>query len=193
MSTPKAKPHAGGRGVLESTGTRASDSDKDNTAAEHDAPDVNPALRLVPCAATGELSGDKPALIPAGEYQLRMNHWETAIYLGRAQKVVLHFTVCDMGPFFGIKLMRYYNVERIIGKPGKHGRFKVRWNHDLVRDYSALFPEPRRLDRIDLDHFASVIVVGRVETVTTTTRQKPLPASAQYSVVRELLRLEAGH
>lgn len=152
-----------------------------------------PRLTVVRPAAAGELSGDKPALIPPGEYQLRFTHWQTAILWGRSHKVILHCIVCDLGPHFGVKLRRFYNVEKIIGRPCKDGRFKVGWNHDLVREYAQLLPMPHRLDRLNLERLESLLIVGRVETTTTTARQKRLPDALHYSVVRELLRVEAGN
>ncbi|OOG38178.1 hypothetical protein B0E51_15175 [Rhodanobacter sp. C05] len=124
---------------------------------------------------------------------MRLTHWQTAILWGRSQKVILHFTVCDLGPHFGVKLQRYYNAEKIVGRPCKYGRFKLGWNHDLVREYALLLPMPQRLDRLHLERLQSLLIVGRVETTTTTARQKRIPDALQYSVVRELLRVEAGN
>ena len=141
----------------------------------------------------GELSGERPPLIAPGEYQLRLTHWDTAIMWGRSHKVALHFQVCSVGEYFDTKLVRYYNVERIVGKPTRHGKFKVRWNQDLVRDYCRLLPAPSRLDRIDLARLTRVVVIGSVRTVSTTSRQRPLAPVLHYSVVSELLRVEAGN
>lgn len=182
------KSNAGGRGASDRGDTPESATGAPHTRVARQVP----SLTLVEDIASGELSGEKPALVPPGEYQLRLTHWETGIVWGRSQKVILHFLVCDVGIHFGTKLARYYNVEKIVGKPGRFGRFKVRWRHDLVRDYCTLFPTPQRLDRIDLDRLAHTILAARVETVTTTARQKTLPPALQYSVVRELLRIEAG-
>ena len=64
--------------------------------------------------------------IPDGNYQLRFDYYETAIHFGKACKVILHFTVLDFGKYFETKLSRYYTVERLIGKHGKNGRFKIK-------------------------------------------------------------------
>lgn len=147
---------------------------------------------VVQLVAAGELTDERPALIPPGEYRLRLTHWQTAILWGRSHKVVLHFTVCDIGPHFGAKISRYYNVEKVVGNPSRNGRFKLRWNHDLVREYAMLLPMPQRLDRLYLERLKSLLIVGRVATTSTNARQKRIPDALQYSVVRELLRIEIG-
>jgi hypothetical protein len=153
---------------------------------------IDNVVNLPVALGGGELVGEQPALIPEGDYQLRMTHWQTAVMWGRSQKVILHFTVCDPGEHFGVKLQRYYNVERIIGHPTKSRRFRVRWNQDLVREYCRLFPAVNRLDRVDLDRLTRVVVTGRVKTVTTSSKQKTIADAVQYSVVCELVRVEAG-
>lgn len=184
MNPSKAKPHAGGRGASDNASARESVSGSHHTAR---------ALRAVPCTPTGELAGDKPPLVPPGEYHLHLTHWQTAILWGRSHKVALHFRICDVGPHFGTKLARWYNVEKVKGRPSLRGHFKLRWKHDLVRDYCALIPDLKRLDRLHLERLEPLVIVARVETVTVDSRQKSIPELLQYSVVRDLLRIEAGH
>ncbi len=148
-------------------------------------------LTIVPDTGVGELIGDKPALIPPGKYHLRMTHWQTAIMWGRSRKLILHFTVCDMG-HCGVKLERYYNIERIIGNPAINGRFKASWRSDLMHEYCTLLPPPLRPDRICLERLKPLLIVGNVKTVTANAKQKRIPDALHYSVVSELLHVEAG-
>lgn len=139
----------------------------------------------------GEIDGPLPALIPPGEYQLALSHWTTYRLFGRAPKLALWFKVVDMGPHFGALLARHYNVRALKGKPGRHGGFKAAPGCDLVRDYARLLSLPARFDRFNLQALKSRIALGRVDTVKTTARQQELAPAVRYSVVRELLRLEA--
>lgn len=147
-----------------------------------------PKLTVV---ASNDGEVELPALIPAGEYQLRLTHWTTYTLYGRSPKLSLWFTVITQGNCFGTVLARHYNVLRLIGKAGRGGRFKAPAGGDLVRDYARLLALPGRFDRLNLEQLKRHVVVGNVGTVTTTARQKSLAPAVQYSVVRELLRLEA--
>ncbi len=155
-------------------------------------PEASTRLHVVPTSGAGELHGEKPPLVPPGRYLLRFSHWETAIIWGRSHKLILHFTICDVGPYFGTTLRRYYNVTKVVGRPGKHGNFKIGWKHDLVREYARLLPLPSRADRLNLDRLSSILIVGQVDTTKTSARQKDIPEALHYSVVRELLKVEAG-
>ncbi|HEY1891982.1 MAG TPA: hypothetical protein VGG63_16380 [Steroidobacteraceae bacterium] len=138
-----------------------------------------------------ELDGDRPALVEPGEYDLRFLHHETLILFGRASKLVLWFKIISMGsPYFDtVKLARFYNVKRIIGRPGRHGRFKVGFNSDFMREYGRLFRPPSRLDRISMSAFERAIIVGRAKTVTRGSDQTAIPEGLQYSVLEELTGL----
>lgn len=139
-----------------------------------------------------QLDGEQPALLPPGEYQLRFDYHETAVMFGRAPKLVLWFTVITPGPFFDqARVPAFYNVRRLIGRPARHGRFKVGFKSSFLRDYFRLFTTPaNRLDRIPMSVFKTAIIVARVRTVTTGSDQTTIPEPLRYSVVDELLRVE---
>jgi len=139
----------------------------------------------------GEVSGEQPTLIPPGEYTLGLVGWRTAIMWGRSHKLVLHFKVVGFGDCFGAAVNRYYNIKRVIGTPGPGGRFKATWNQDVVREYARIVGAPGRLDRLDLCKLSKLLIVGRVDTVCVTARQRSIPDCLKYSVVRELLRTGA--
>lgn len=149
-----------------------------------------PELRIV-SSCDGVIDGGLPALIPPGEYQLALQHWQTYRFYGKAPKLALWFKVMTQGEHFGVELARHYNVKALVGTPGRYGRFKSSAGSDLVRDYARLRALPTRFDRFDLQWLKNRILCGRVDTVKTTARQQELAPAVRYSVIRELLRIEA--
>jgi hypothetical protein len=138
------------------------------------------------------LDGERPALIPPGEYQLRFDYHETCVMFGRAPKLVLWFTVITPGAMFGnTRVPAFYNIRRLIGRPARHGRFKVGFKSGFLRDYFRLFTTPAsRLDRIPMSAFKTSIIVGKVRTVERGSDQTEIPEPLRYSVIDELLRTE---
>jgi hypothetical protein len=148
-----------------------------------------PNLRIVESDA-GEMVGDLPALLPPGDYQLRLDFWATSKLFGRSPKLALWFKVMDMGEHFEARVPRYYNVVDLKGRAGRWGRFKAAAGGALARDYARLLALPKRFDRFNLEQLTRHVVSGKVDTVTTGSRQEKLAPASQYSVVRELLRIE---
>lgn len=146
-----------------------------------------PKLTVVDTPA-GELDGIAPILLPKGDYQLGLQHWSTYKAFGRQPKLVLWFKVLDMGQHFEAMVPRYFNVKRLIGKPGRSGRFAAAYSSDFVRDYARVMGSRQRLDRFDLNGLRSLVVVGHVDTVTRGHDQGDLADGLRYSVVRRLLR-----
>ena len=109
---------------------------------------------------------------------------------GRAPKLVLWFRVLTMGEHFEKRLPRFYNITRLVGRPAKHGRFKVGRSSAFLREYLRLFSTTNRLDRIPMSRFEQHILVGKVRTVRTGGDQKRIPDALHYSVIDELLRVE---
>jgi hypothetical protein len=132
-----------------------------------------------------------PALVPEGIYRLRFLGWSTHILFQRAHKVALHFAVMDMGEHFGKRVLRWYNAT-VKAPIGQNGRFKVGWSSDLLREYATLVGMPSRADRIALTRYEPLLLLGKIETVDSTSRQEKLPLELQYSVVRKLVGVEAG-
>jgi hypothetical protein len=132
-----------------------------------------------------------PALVPEGIYRLRFLGWSTHILFQRAHKVALHFAVMDMGDHFGVRVLRWYNAT-VKAPIGQSGRFKVGWSSDLLREYARICGMPTRADRIALSRYEPLLLLGKIETVDSTSQQEKLPLELQYSVVRKLLSVEAG-
>lgn len=136
------------------------------------------------------ISDDLRPLVKPGLYDLSFVDFKTAVmFLGNAPKLVMTFRIVTMGKFFGIELNRYYNVQRICGKPQRHGQFKPSSKGDFVREYMTLFTgKVSRLDRIPMSFFESVLIEGKVDSVTRS-RGRDIPKELQYSVIKELRRV----
>lgn len=146
-------------------------------------------IQLVPHRGECEVVGEGDVWVPDGLYELGFVEWRTARMFNRG-KLILEFRIVTPGKYFAVVLRRYYNVEPI--KPlGRYGRFKGSRSSDFVREHSALFGKPRRHDRISMRDYESVVIRGRVRTVGKA-RGRRIPDAVRYSVVSELLRVEAG-
>lgn len=135
---------------------------------------------------------ERQTVVAPGLYRLAFVNATTALAFQKAPKLALRFRIVDMGEYFGMQLDRWYNVKRLIGRPGRGGRFQTGRHSDFLREYLTLFPDAvKRLDRMSFKPYRSVIIRGRVETVTHNKKQQPLPAPLQYSIIRELLEVGA--
>lgn len=138
---------------------------------------------------SGVVTGLRP-LIPPGTYKLAYIEHYTMMFC-KAPKVVLRFRVVDMGGCFGVELERFYNVQRLIGKPGKKGRFKVGASSDLVFEFCQVCSDRiDRLDRLPLSLMNNFVTLGDVHTVERNRKQKNLPELLKYSVIKELTGID---
>jgi hypothetical protein len=138
----------------------------------------------------GVIEGLRPHVIP-GVYQLAYLGYSTMLFC-KKPKVILRFRVVTMGEYFGVELERFYNVRRLIGKPGKNGRFKVGASSDLVLEFCRVsVGRINRLDRLPLSTLKNSIILGEVHTVETNRNQKDLPELLKYSVIKELTGIES--
>jgi hypothetical protein len=129
-----------------------------------------------------------PPLIAPGRYAVMLDHYQTAIMFGKAPKLILHFKVTSFGEGFGSSIPRYYNVQKLIGKAQKNGRFKVSKTGDFLREYLSLFPEPaKRLDRLPMSRFKNLTIEAEIVTVKEA-RGRSLPESLRYSKIAKLVR-----
>ena len=136
------------------------------------------------------IADDLPPLVKPGIYQLAFVRYETAImYHGKAPKLIMHFRIVTMGDFFEEIVKRYYNVQKVIGKPRRNGQFKCGKIGNFLREYLTLFPhQVKRLDRVPMSAFQNVIFEGAIRTVTRSLGRK-IPEPLQYSCVSELRRV----
>jgi len=137
----------------------------------------------------GELV-DAPPLIPPGRYQAVYQHHETALF-SKPPRVYVHFRIVG-GEHDGARLYRAYRVERLNGRGRKNGTFKVRHTSELFRQFVRVTGGSERPDRIALSRLRSCVLLVSVRTVETDYRQRALPEALRYSVVDEMLSVEAG-
>jgi hypothetical protein len=139
-------------------------------------------LPVIPAAT------DLLPLIPEGIYSMVYVAHETRCFFGRSFKVVLWYRVLDFGDHFNTVLPRYYNVRRLIGKPGRNGGFAPGRSSDFVREFCRVSTgRITRLDRLPLSSLQNTIIRARVRTVSEDGKQKALPDSLHYSVIGEVL------
>jgi hypothetical protein len=134
----------------------------------------------------GQIDWSGPPLVPNGIYDVGFVSYSTAYMFNKVPKLVLNFRILDFGEHNGKVLPRYYNVKRIKGRPRKNGDFKVGRRSDFVHEYATLFGLPRRLDRVSMTPFKSVIIKAKVEVVTSDYKQRQMPEALKYSKIAEL-------
>lgn len=152
--------------------------------------------RTPECETSIQLVEDTPPLIPPGEYEASYTHHEVGTAF-KQSKVYVWMQIIR-GEYTGIQLYRAYRVEsfkRPRGKDGKKrkgGSIKLRHSSELFRQWVKLTGEKERPDRIDLRRLKGCSVRIRVRTVTHDYDHKPLPRALQYSVIDQLISVEAG-
>ena len=136
------------------------------------------------------IADDLPPLVKPGVYQLAFVRYQTAImFRGMAPKLILLFRIITMGDFFELIVPRYYNVQKVIGKPRLNGQFKCGKKGAFLREYLTLFPhQVKRLDRVPMSAFANVIIEGMIRTVSRSANRE-IPKPLRYSCVSELRRV----
>jgi len=136
------------------------------------------------------IDAEELPLIPDGEYTLGYEGYETGQYF-YTPKIKVRFVILDEGEYHGIRLLRFYRVDRLTGPPGRNGKFKSGgWSSNLIRDWTRLFGKPKRGDRLSLRHFKIGLIKAKVETVTKDGKGRPLPKDSYYSAISELISLE---
>lgn len=138
----------------------------------------------------GGIVVDDYPLIEPGEYAVAYTGHATMLAFNRP-KLYMYFRIVD-GPHTGAKLFRAYRVKALSGKPRKNGRFVVRRSYDLFREYATVTGARERPDRIALSNLRNCVLRVSVRTVDHDHRQRPLPEACRYSVVDQMLALEAG-
>lgn len=130
-------------------------------------------------------------LVPDGEYVMQYLYHETVMAF-RTPKVILHMKIVGLGKHHGKPLLRAYRVKELMGKPRKWGRFKLTRHQELFLTLARLYDKHLRHDRISLQALTQVLLRATTRTVTTDYQHRPLPEALHYSVVDELVSIEAG-
>lgn len=138
---------------------------------------------------------DAPAQIPPGTYQATYLYHETG-YFRSTPKVYVHMRI-QGGEHDGVKLYRAFRVAKLAGKPKRNGGIKLHHSHLLYRQLAMLSGEVTRPDRVSLAALRNCLLSISVRTVSRdagASNRKPraLPKPLQYSVIDELLAIDAG-
>jgi len=139
----------------------------------------------------GIVEGNLWPLLPDGTYVMQYLYHETVIAF-RIPKVILHMKIVEPGEHHGKRLIRAYRVKELIGKPRKWGRFKLTRHLELSLTFARLYDKHRRHDRISLRALGKVLLRVTTRTVTTDYRHRLSPEALRYSVIDELVAIEAG-
>lgn len=132
---------------------------------------------------------DERPLVPDGRYHFKLVNHRTK-YMFNSPRLILLMTILDNGDYHGVSLPRYYNVNRLIGKPGKRGRFEPSRGGDFLIDYySLILDNHRRLDRLSMKPLYDKIVYAETATVKTNNRKTNLPEPMWHSKVSKLIQL----
>jgi len=126
--------------------------------------------------------------VPDGEYELRYEYYETALYF-RSQKVIVHFAIDASDEYAGLPVCRYYNVKKLTGPCRKYGGYIAPPRGALAREYKRLVSEPNRLDRISFRVLIGKRILAKLVTVRKEHNRKDLARDDQYSKVAELIRI----
>ena len=137
------------------------------------------------------VADDIAPLIKPGNYELALIDYKTAMmFMGKAPKLIMNFRIITFGEWFETEVSRYYNVQRIIGKPQRYGRFRCSKKGAFLREYMTLFTgRVNRLDRVPMSYFEDEIIEGKIHTVKRS-QGREIPKELQYSVISELRGLK---
>jgi hypothetical protein len=157
-------------------------------------PTENPKLYIVPGGpdVVFEIEEAKP-LIPDAEY-LALCVGCDVRQVFQTLKVFLRFRVCS-GPHEGIELFRAYRVGGKIlpGKgPGSGPRPRLKRSGDLYKMLCRVLNLPKNTRAHRVSHRELAGKVCRVQTRTVTHDSKQRPLADRYSIVSEVMYVEAG-
>lgn len=163
------------------------------------------AFRLIKADSTTagpdevSVEGHHWPLIPEGQYAAQYIGHETAVSF-TVPKAYVHFRLVEPGEHLGVHLYRAFRVKELTGRPRKGGGFKLGKRHELTlclcrlyeKEWTRISSKRLRPDRLSLKPLANMVVRVSVRTVIKDHKQRPLPECMQYSVVDEILYIEAG-
>jgi hypothetical protein len=146
--------------------------------------------------------------IPKGDYQAIYSHYETAGVFSSGikgekkirtgGKVYLWFNIDPyknsekIDPRENIKLYASYNAASIIHPFGKNGKFRMTRGKRFVLDYEKLHGSVRRRDRISPNNYKGKLLKVHVNDVVRDSKQHKYAADMFYSIIDELITIEAG-
>lgn len=130
------------------------------------------------------LNSDIPARVPEGAYDLVFRKVDTKYMFGKGERMFLWFEIVTPGDSMGTKLYMTCTV-------APKGRWRPSHKYWLAWVLAA-GKRPARGNRMSTRVFRNKVLRGNVRTVTKTARQTLRTLEQQYSVVDELLAVQAG-
>ncbi|MEO7862622.1 MAG: hypothetical protein ABIU05_19745 [Nitrospirales bacterium] len=131
-----------------------------------------------------DFDSDLPPRIPPGNYTLAFIHAHKRWLWGRRLKLFMTFEIVYPIEYAGVRLFMCCNVPE-----------KKKWTvgFKFFRCWTlATGKRPDRRDRLSTSVFRGKYFLGRVRTVERSAKDTKRAAAAQYSIVDELLSIEAG-
>ncbi len=147
-----------------------------------------PRLQAVDDDAVG-VDGFKPLLPEERWFEAKFTGFSTAIIFG-AHKVFWEFAITETGEWFEQKLFRAFRVRKVIGRPAKSGKFILSAGGEMYETLVRLLDIKQRADRITLRPLRHMLFRVKTRTVRINSKQQPIAAHAQYSVIAEIERGE---
>jgi hypothetical protein len=140
---------------------------------------------------TIEIQGQEWTLVPDERYEVKFCHHETSNSAFGANKVYLHYSVIEPGPYFETKLIACYNARQLVGKPRKNGQFTLGKRSKLLSELIQLDPSAN-INNLSLERLKKVTLLVQTRTVTYDFRQRELPRQLHYSVVDQMISIACG-
>lgn len=131
------------------------------------------------------------SFVKPGNYRVMLDYYRT-VRMFKCPKVELIFSIVSFGDAHGVRVPRFFNVDRLVGKPGKNGRFSVSGTRDFPRELLSLFNyQASRKDRYPMSLFNGVTIEAQVVTVKKA-RGIEIPEQLRYSKIQRLIKVVEG-
>jgi hypothetical protein len=128
-------------------------------------------------------NGSIPPAIPDGQYDVAFRKATRAHQFGQ-EKLYLWFSIVTPGDWYGEELYMVCNIPR-------KGKYTPSTKYWLVWVF-VTGKKPKRGDRMSTAVFRNKIFLAGIRTVTKTAKQLLRTREQQYSVVDELVTIQAG-
>lgn len=129
--------------------------------------------------------GHVPALVPDADYQMGFVRAERGHFENR-ERIFLWFEITTPGDQFGVPLYL------VCPCPANGGKIFGLGSKLVAAASIALGQRPKRRDRLSTRIFAGKLFRGRTRTVRRDHKGNQRPKEDHYSVIDELLSIEAG-
>jgi len=128
-----------------------------------------------------ELSQERPAFVPKGEYRVRLRDWKKFWHFSRLD-LVMGFEIVE-NDYCGVLLPKFYQVkwdgEQIVAG----------WKSDFCRDYQQCFGAVERTDQFEISEFEDLVLLAEVREVNRDQEKRLLAKVNQYSRIGRLLKV----